>query len=312
MSLQKGDFILINYTAKVKETNEVFDTTLEEVAKQEHLHKEGEIYEPKLIVIGEGWMLKTIDENLETMKLNKPQTVEIPPDKAFGPRDPEKIKRVPLKHLLAKDIHNPTIGMRIDYNGKMATIRSIGAGRVLLDFNPPLAGRTLIYDVTVNKKLATNEEKITALIHRRIPLVDTEKFKFTIQKKILTIDMPEDSFYIEGVQIAKRGIAMDTQRYLPELTEIKFIESFPAPPKPETAAKETKPKTETPKKTEQKEPKETAKAEKPKAKPAAKPKTTKPKTAAKATKPKAKAAAKQKAAAKPKPKAKTATKTKKA
>ena len=43
MALQKGDFILISYTAKVKETNEVFDTTTEEVAKKEHLFKEGEI-----------------------------------------------------------------------------------------------------------------------------------------------------------------------------------------------------------------------------------------------------------------------------
>ena len=297
MSLQKGDFILINYTAKVKETNEVFDTTLEEVAKQEHLHKEGEIYEPKLIVIGESWMLKAVDESFETMKLNKPQQVEVPPDKAFGPRDPEKIKRIPLKHLLAKDIHNPTIGMRIDYNGKMATIRSIGAGRVLLDFNPPLAGKTLIYDITVDKKLSADQEKVTALIHRRIPIVDTEKFKFTIQKKTLTIDMPEDSFYIEGVQIAKRGIAMDLQKFLPELTEIKFVESFKTPPKPETA-KPTEEKTE-----------ETAKAEKPKAKAA-----TKPKAAPKAAKakPKAKTEAKPKATAKPKAKAKTATKSKKA
>ena len=71
MPLQKGDFILINYTAKVKETNEVFDTTLEEVAKKEHLYKEGEMYEPKLVVIGEGWMLKAIDESFETMKLKR-------------------------------------------------------------------------------------------------------------------------------------------------------------------------------------------------------------------------------------------------
>ncbi len=241
MSLQKGDFILINYTAKVKETNEVFDTTIEEVAKTEHLFKEGETYEPKLIVIGEGWMLKAVDESLTTMKPDKAQSIEVPPDKAFGPRDPEKIKRVPLKQLLAKDVHNPTIGMRIDYNGKMATIRSIGAGRVLLDFNPPLAGRTLIYEVTVDKKLVANEEKVAALIHRRIPIVESEKFNFTIQKKTLTIDMPEDSFYIEGVQIAKRGIAMDLQRFLPELTEIKFVESFRSEPKPET---EKEPKTE--------------------------------------------------------------------
>ena len=241
MTLQKGDFILINYTAKVKETNEVFDTTIEETAKKEHLHKEGEIYEPKLVVIGEGWVLKTLDENLTTMKLNKATSVEIPPEKAFGPRDPEKIKRVPLKQLLAKDVHNPTIGMRIEYGGKNATIRSIGAGRVLLDFNPPLAGKTLVYEVTVNKQLKTNEEKIAALIHRRIPVVDAEKFKFSIQEKTLTIDMPEDTFYIEGVQIAKRGIAMDVQKFLPEMTEIKFVESFISEPKPEIAPE---PKTE--------------------------------------------------------------------
>jgi peptidylprolyl isomerase len=241
MTLQKGDFILINYTAKVKETNEVFDTTIEETAKKEHLHKEGEVYEPKLVVIGEGWVLKTLDESLATMELSKATSVEIPPEKAFGPRDPEKIKRVPLKQLLAKDIHNPTIGMRIEYGGKNATIRSIGAGRVLLDFNPPLAGKTLVYEVTVNKKLETNEEKIAALIHRRIPVVDAEKFKYAIQEKTLTIDMPEDTFYIEGVQIAKRGIAMDVQKFLPEMTEIKFVESFRSEPKPEIAPE---PKTE--------------------------------------------------------------------
>jgi FKBP-type peptidyl-prolyl cis-trans isomerase 2 len=74
MTLEKGDFILINYTAKVKETNEVFDTTIEEIAKKEHLHKEGELYEPKLVVIGENWVLKALDESLSTMSLNKAQT----------------------------------------------------------------------------------------------------------------------------------------------------------------------------------------------------------------------------------------------
>jgi len=233
MTLQKGDFILIDYTAKVKETNEVFDTTLEEISKKEHLHKEGESYEPKLVVLGESWMLKALEENLTTTEPGKAQTVEIAPKDAFGQRDPEKVKRVPLKQLTAKGT-NPGIGMRIDYNGKMAVVRSIGAGRVLLDFNPPLAGKTLVYDVTVKKKLETNEEKIAALIHRRVPLAEESKFNFLIKEKTLNIDMPEDTFYIEGIQIAKRGIAMDVQRFLPELSEIKFIETFKSEPKPET------------------------------------------------------------------------------
>jgi peptidylprolyl isomerase len=232
MSLQKGDFILIDYTAKVKETNEVFDTTNEETSKKEHLHKEGEIYEPKLIVIGEGWMLKPLDEAFTTMEPTKPATVEIPPDKAFGPRDAEKIRRIPLKQLLAKDI-NPAIGARIELGGKMATIRAIGAGRVLLDYNPPLAGKTLVYDVTVQKKLEANEEKIAAIIHRRIPIVEPAKFKLTLEEKALTVEMPEETYYLEGIQVAKRGVSMDIQKYFPEMTCVKFVEIFKAEPKPE-------------------------------------------------------------------------------
>jgi len=159
--------------------------------------------------------------------------VEISPDKAFGARDPEKIKRVPLKQLTAKGI-TPAIGMRVEYGGKNASIRSIGAGRVLLDFNPPLAGKTLVYNVTVQKKLKTKKEKIAALIHRRIPITEAAKFKLTLEENALTVEMPEETFYLEGVQVAKRGIAMDAQKFFPDITTVKFVETFKAEPKPET------------------------------------------------------------------------------
>jgi peptidylprolyl isomerase len=236
MALQKGDFIQVDYVAKVKETGEVFDTTSEETAKKEHLYKEGEIYEPKLVVIGEGWVLKALDENMEKMEIDKAAPVELPPDKAFGQRDPTKVRRVPLKHLIAEGI-NPTLGMRVEHGGKMATVRAIGAGRVLLDFNLPLAGKTLIYEVTVKKKLETVAEKIGALIHRRVPAVEEGKFKFAVRQKIVSVEMPEEAFYIEGIQVAKRGISTDVQKFFPKITAVKFTETFKAAvaePKKET------------------------------------------------------------------------------
>jgi len=239
MALQKGDFILIDYVARVKETNEVFDTTNEEIAKKEHLHKEGDIYEPKLVVIGESWVLKALDDSLPSMEVGKPTPSEIAPDKAFGPRDPEKIKRVPLKQLLVKEI-TPTIGARIEFNGKMATIRSVGAGRVLLDYNPPLAGKTLVYEVTIQKKLETMEEQVGALIHRRIPVVEQARFNFTIKEKTISVEMPEDAFYLEGIQVAKRGILVDVQKFFPKITAVKFAETF----KTETKEEEKKPEKE--------------------------------------------------------------------
>jgi peptidylprolyl isomerase len=253
MSLQKGSFIVIDYTAKVKENGEVFDTTSEEIAKKEHLYKEGEIYEPKLVVIGESWVLKALDDSLTTMEIVKSTSVEIPQDKAFGARDPEKVKRVPLKQLLAKDI-TPGLGMRVEYGGKMATVRAVGAGRVLLDFNPPLAGKTLVYEVVIKKKLEKDEERIAALIHRRTPAIEEGKFEFSVKTNTVSIEMPEEAFYLEGIQLAKRGIALDIQRFLPDIPAVKFTETFKAEPK----------KTE-PKKTESNKPEKTGTAKEKKA-----------------------------------------------
>lgn len=225
MSIEKGDFILIDYVAKVKETGEIFDTTIEEVAKKERLYKEGEIYESRLMVVGEGWMLKALEESLPNFELKKTASVEIPPEKAFGPRDPEKVRLVPLRRLTTRGI-TPQPGMRIELDRKFATVRTMGSGRVQLDFNPPLAGKTLIYDVTVQKKLETKLEKITALIHRRIPAVEVGEFNLKISKKGAVINVPEEAFYVDGLQLAKRGIATDIQKFFPETTTVKFVEAF--------------------------------------------------------------------------------------
>ena len=253
LPFEKSDFILIDYVAKVKETGEVFDTTIEDVAKKENLYKEGETYEPKLVAVGEGWVLKALDESLANLEPNKATTIEILPEKAFGNRDPEKVRLVPLRRLTAKGI-TPQLGMRVEIDGKLAVIRTIGAGRVQLDFNPPLAGKTIIYEVTVQKKIEASEEKINSLIHRRIPVVDITKFTSKIGKTSIEINVPEEAFYVEGLQLAKRGITTDIQKFFPDLATIKFVETFKNK-EPATVTKPTEPTepTEQTEKTEQKE-----------------------------------------------------------
>ena len=245
MPFEKGDFILIDYTGRVVETGEVFETTIEEVARKEALYKEGSIYEPRLVVIGERWVLEALDESLVNLELNKTETVEIPPEKAFGNRDPDKVKLYPIRRLTAQGI-TPRIGMRIQIDRRLATVRTLGSGRAQLDFNPPLAGKTLAYEVNVKKKLKSPKKKVEALIHRRIPVVEIDKFAVRKGKATLTINIPEDAFYIEGLQLSKRGIFMDIQKFFSEIKNVKFIEAFK---RPEPAAEEPSPK-EVPESTE--------------------------------------------------------------
>lgn len=225
MPFEKGDFLLIDYTARIAETGEVFDTTIEEVSKKEGIYQEGTIYEPKLIVLGEGWILKALDEEIQKLDVGQTATITIPPEKGFGNRDPDKVKMYPLRRLTAQGI-TPRVGMRIEVNGKIATIRAISGGRVQLDFNPPLAGKTLIYEVTIRRKIEGAEEKIKALIHRRIPQVDAEKFTVEVGEDSVTINVPEEAFYVEGLQVIKRGIFMDIQKFFPEKKTVRFIEVF--------------------------------------------------------------------------------------
>jgi peptidylprolyl isomerase len=172
--------------------------------------------------VGEGWMLSALDESFLTNQIGKPSTVEIPPEKAFGTRDPEKVRMISRRWLSSRGI-TPQIGMQLEYDGRPAVVRTIGAGRVQLDFNPPLAGKTLVYEVTVQDKLGTIKEKINALVHRRLPFLK-DKTDIKTRKSVVTIPIPAEAFYVEGLQIAKRGIALDIQKFFPQMTTVRFIE----------------------------------------------------------------------------------------
>jgi len=65
MTFSKGSLILVDYTSKVKDTDEVFETTIEEEAKKHSFHDPNVKYQPKLISVGESWVIKGFDEALE-------------------------------------------------------------------------------------------------------------------------------------------------------------------------------------------------------------------------------------------------------
>ncbi len=225
MTIKQGDFIRIEYTTTIKETGELFDTTIEEKAKSEKIFKENGIYEPMLVVVGEGWVLKGLENSLLDLEVGKEAIIEIPPEQGFGLRDPAKIRLIPVRRLRKKKIA-PYIGAQVEIDGKLGIVRSVGAGRVQIDFNPPLAGKTLIYKVTVKEQIKNKKEKAKALIHRRIPSVNIEKFKIKLSAKNFTVDFPEDAFYLEGIQFIKRGILSDQQKFFPNIEKTMFTETF--------------------------------------------------------------------------------------
>jgi peptidylprolyl isomerase len=224
MTLERGSLILVDYTAKVKDSNEVFETTREEEAKKSDLYDPTRKYEPRLISIGQGWVLKGLDEALEAANIGDKIDVEITPDKGFGERDPNKVRMV-AQRKLGEKADEVRVGDVIEIDNRTGIVRYVGSGRVQVDFNHRFAGRTLTYDVDIVKKLESDDDKIRSLIKRRLPL-DDEKIKTNLKGITLEIELPEETLLAEGLQIIKRAAANDVFKFVPTLKEIKFIESF--------------------------------------------------------------------------------------
>src|SRR5436853_6086002 len=253
MAVKAGDFLLVNFTLKVKESGETVDTTYDAVAKDTHLHREDSIYGPRFIILGEGWLPKGLEDSLVGADVGKQTTVELPPDKGFGTRDPAKMRLVPLRRFRDKGI-DPTPGAQIEFDGRPATVRAVGAGRVQVDYNHPLAGRTLVYDVSIDKVLENENEKILSLIALRIPEVPKEKFALKKHQTDLTIEVPEEAFYLGGLQVAKKAVTSDLQKFFPDIDTVAFQEVFKrSEPRPELPATAAKPADVSPEKEEKAE-----------------------------------------------------------
>ncbi len=237
---------MIDYTAKVKDTGEVFETTSEEEAKKHSLHEHNIKYQPKLVSVGESWIIKGVDEALEKTSVGDKKTIEVTPDKGFGERDVGKVRKIPLRKL-GEDAEKVSIGDPIDIDGKKGIVRFIGAGRVQIDYNHRFAGKTILYDINVLKELKSDEEKTSGILKRYLPVKD-DKILFKKTGNTLDITIPEEMFRADGLHAIKHFVQTDVFKFLPTLEKVNFIETH-VKQQTKSQEKTTKKKTESKTKT---------------------------------------------------------------
>jgi len=226
LTFNKSSLILIDYTAKVKDTEEIFDTTLEEDAKKHSIYETDIKYQPKLVSIGEVSypVLKGLDEALTKTSVGEKLTVEVTPEKGFGERDSTKVRMIPIRKL-GEDAEKVSVGDQIEIDNKRGIIRFIGSGRVQIDYNHRYAGKTILYDVNVIKSLDSETDKIEGILHSRLP-VENSKIEFTVKEKETNISIPDELFRADGVQIMKHFIQLDIFKFIPSLEKVNFIETY--------------------------------------------------------------------------------------
>ncbi|HIE34402.1 MAG TPA: peptidylprolyl isomerase [Candidatus Altiarchaeales archaeon] len=212
-------FVRISYTGRIKEGN-IFDTTDKDLAKKEGIFDENRVYKPLSVVVGQGQVIEGLDEVLKDMKKGEKRAVEIPPEKGYGKKDPNLIKLVPLRAFKKEGVR-PVPGMPVELDGRIARIQTVSGGRVRVDFNHELAGKTLVYNVKIEDIATKNEDRIRFLIERSFN--DAEDFNIKINKKILEIEIPEKAYKDRNVLLRKASLSGDIFRFL-NFESIMFVE----------------------------------------------------------------------------------------
>jgi FKBP-type peptidyl-prolyl cis-trans isomerase 2 len=182
MVFQKKDFIEIEFTGKVKD-GEVFDSNI-----KEDLGKLNPNAKPKpfIFCIGEGMFLKGVDEFLVGKEIGK-YNIELAPENAFGQRAPSLVQMVPMKLFQSQNVR-PYPGAVFNFDGRIAKILSVSGGRVTADFNHPLAGKNIIYEVNVVRKIENIDEKVKSFIE----FIFRREMKFSVEGKKLIIEAEKE------------------------------------------------------------------------------------------------------------------------
>jgi FKBP-type peptidyl-prolyl cis-trans isomerase SlyD len=133
--IQKGATVRIHYTLSVDGV--ILDSSAEG--------------DPLVYVQGSGQIIPGLEDQLEGLKTGDKKEVMVAPEKGYGPVDPQAFQKVPrgafenAKDLKIGDIVSGQMGEQV-FN---AVVSALDLEDITLDFNHPLAGKTLRFAVEV-------------------------------------------------------------------------------------------------------------------------------------------------------------------
>ena len=213
-------FVKVIYTGKEKDTGRIFDTNNKKVAEDNNMYNPQLNYKPILMILGKGQLIKGFEEALEKMKVGEEKTVEIPPEKGYGERKPNLVQLVPLQIFKNNKI-DPKPGMVLQLEGTPARIQSVSGGRVRVDFNHELAGKTLVFEIKLENIVEKQEDQLKELVKQVFPF--EENLKVKIDGKNAEINLSKKSTSMKDYSGRKMILIKQVKNML-EMENVKITE----------------------------------------------------------------------------------------
>jgi FKBP-type peptidyl-prolyl cis-trans isomerase SlpA len=141
-TIQPGSFLTLHYRLAGPDGADVVNTFADK---------------PATLSLGMGQLAPAMEQRLMGLPEGARQTFDLPAGEAFGPRNPDMLQRVKL--TLLHELGEPDAVYRVgdvvefptpDGKGSYAgVVRECGQGWLLFDFNHPLAGQAVQFEVQV-------------------------------------------------------------------------------------------------------------------------------------------------------------------
>ncbi len=241
--VSKGDIVHVEYNAYLAENGMLFDTTSADKAKEAEIFNENLTYKPLPLLVGGGRVFPGLDEALAEAKVGELTTVEIPPEKAAGARDPKLVENIALREFFRQEIR-PEIGMEVNIKNRVGTVVTVTNRMVRVDFNRRFAGSALRYEFTVLDKVEGDEAKVMAICE--MDYGTAEGFRATVADGKVVLYLPDVCKYDQKWLLTKYKIVADLREVFGAVT-VELVEEYlkkeekPAEDKPAEVVEEKAP-----------------------------------------------------------------------
>ena len=138
LAIQAGSLVAFDYTL-TDESGKVLDTS------------KGK--EPMHYVHGKGQIIPGLEKELAGMTVGSQKKVTVKPEDGYGPVNPQAFQEIPKDKLPPEALKVGTVLTATGPQGQHVPVRvhEIKENTVVMDFNHPLAGKTLLFDIKVTE-----------------------------------------------------------------------------------------------------------------------------------------------------------------
>lgn len=224
MGFEDNDFIEIEYDAWDAGSNTLIATTSESRAKENNIYDSKAKYGKVLVVVGSNGIIKGLDREIRDMSVGEKEKFDFKPIDAFGERNEDLVKVMPLSEFKARDI-NPYPGMTVELDNITAVVRSVNSGRVVVDANNPYAGKDISYEVKVVGQVSSDEEKVRALGRT----YGAEPSNVALNGNALSISYGKDVNKNADYFVGKTSLIATVFNYIGNVENVKVEEEYMKP-----------------------------------------------------------------------------------